>query len=130
MSALPASREPAGSHAAAEWAQIAEAAPQVAATMRRYLTQVAAFLAPRSVEVADAALRQLARWILINGVNFGCHPSHYRPDHIGWQPWDAIDGEHVLCQRGLPDPRSASHKVDDMRTHTGILLLTGVGAAV
>jgi site-specific recombinase XerD len=65
MSALPAlTREPAGSHAAAEWAQIAEAAPQLAATMRRYLTQVAAFLAPRSVEVADAALRQLSRWIL------------------------------------------------------------------
>jgi site-specific recombinase XerD len=66
VSALPAhDREPAGSHAAAEWAQIAEAAPQLAATMRRYLTQVAAFLAPRSVEVADASLRQLARWILV-----------------------------------------------------------------
>jgi site-specific recombinase XerD len=65
VSALPApSREPAGSHAAAEWAQIGEAAPQLAATMRRYLTQIAAFLAPRSVEVADAALRQLSRWIL------------------------------------------------------------------
>jgi site-specific recombinase XerD len=65
MSALPAlSREPAGSHAAAEWAQIGQAAPQLAATMRRYLTQIAAFLAPRSVEVADAALRQLGRWIL------------------------------------------------------------------
>jgi site-specific recombinase XerD len=65
VSALPApAREPAGSHAAAEWAQIAETAPQLAATMRRYLTQIAAFLAPRSVEVADAALRQLSRWIL------------------------------------------------------------------
>jgi site-specific recombinase XerD len=65
VSALPApAREPAGSHAATEWAQIAEAAPQLAATMRRYLTQIAAFLAPRSVEVADAALRQLSRWIL------------------------------------------------------------------
>jgi len=65
VSALPApGREPAGSHAAAEWTQIEQAAPQLAATMRRYLTQVAAFLAPRSVEVADAALRQLSRWIL------------------------------------------------------------------
>jgi site-specific recombinase XerD len=65
VSALPApAREPAGSHAAAEWAQIGQAAPHLAATMRRYLTQVAVFLAPRSVEVADAALRQLARWIL------------------------------------------------------------------
>jgi site-specific recombinase XerD len=65
MSALPAAvREPAGSHAAAEWDHISQAAPQLAATMRRYLTQVAAFLAPRSVEVADYSLRQLARWIL------------------------------------------------------------------
>jgi len=65
VSALPApAREPAGSHAAAEWAQIQHAAPQLAATMRRYLTQVAAFLAPRSVDVADTALRQLSRWIL------------------------------------------------------------------
>jgi site-specific recombinase XerD len=65
MSALPASvREPAGSHAAAEWDHIGQTAPQLAATMRRYLTQVAAFLAPRSVEVADSSLRQLARWML------------------------------------------------------------------
>jgi site-specific recombinase XerD len=65
MSALPAPvREPTGSHAAVEWDHIGQAAPQLAATMRRYLTQVAAFLAPRSVEVADSSLRQLSRWIL------------------------------------------------------------------
>jgi site-specific recombinase XerD len=65
MSALPAPvRGPAGSHAAAEWDHIGQAAPQLAATMRRYLTQIAAFLAPRSVEVADSSLRQLSRWIL------------------------------------------------------------------
>jgi site-specific recombinase XerD len=69
MSAVPAraavpGREPAGSRAAAEWAQIGQGAPQLAITMRRYLTQVATFLAPRSVEVADSTLRQLARWLL------------------------------------------------------------------
>ena len=32
--------------------------------MRRYLAQIATFLAPRSVVAADAALRQLARWLL------------------------------------------------------------------
>ena len=31
--------------------------------MRRYLLQLATFLAPRSVEVADSTLRQLARWL-------------------------------------------------------------------
>jgi site-specific recombinase XerD len=65
VSGLPVrDREPAGSRSAAEWAQIAPAAPQLAATMRRYLGQLATFLAPRSVEVADSVLRQFAHWLL------------------------------------------------------------------
>ena len=69
MSAVPArprdaGRAPAGAHAAAEWAQISQAAPQLGATMRRYLTRAATFLPPRSVTTADGALRQLARWLL------------------------------------------------------------------
>jgi hypothetical protein len=40
----------------AEWAEIGQAAPALAATMRRYLREAATFLAPRSVDVADAAL--------------------------------------------------------------------------
>jgi integrase len=59
-------RAPAGTHAAAEWEQIGEAAPELAITMRRYLAQAATFLAPRSVDAANGALRQLARWILAN----------------------------------------------------------------
>jgi len=58
--------EPAGSQATAEWVEIETVAPQVAATMRRYLGQVATFLAPRSVEVAENSLRQLARWLTTN----------------------------------------------------------------
>ena len=67
MSALAASsddRLPAGAVAANEWTEIAADAPQLAATMSRYLTQAATFLAPRSVDAADIALRQLARWLL------------------------------------------------------------------
>jgi site-specific recombinase XerD len=65
MSALPArSLEPASSRPAAEWAQITSAAPQLAATMRRYLGQLATFLAPRSVAAADSVLRQFAHWLL------------------------------------------------------------------
>jgi site-specific recombinase XerD len=69
MSAVPArapagDREPAGARSAAAWAQNQEAPPQLAVTMRRYLAQAATFLAPRSVDVADSALRQLARWLL------------------------------------------------------------------
>ena len=68
MSALPA-REPAdpmaaGSAAAAQWAQIRAAAPQAAVTMQRYLQRLAVFLAPGSVDAADNALRQFARWMI------------------------------------------------------------------
>ena len=63
MSAVPAD-ERAGSKAAGEWARIAAQAPQMAATLARYLSQAATFLAPTSVEVADLTLRQLAFWLL------------------------------------------------------------------
>lgn len=46
-----------------EWAQLSAQAPQLVATMRRYLLQLTTFLAPRSVEAADTTLRQLARWL-------------------------------------------------------------------
>jgi hypothetical protein len=62
VSALAArERQPAGSHAGAEWAQIEAAAPRAAAVMRRYLRQLDTFLAPRSVDAAGNALRQLAQ---------------------------------------------------------------------
>jgi site-specific recombinase XerD len=65
VSALPAGdRDLAGSGPAAEWAQIAPAAPLLAATMRRYLGQLGTFLAPASVAAADSVLRQFARWLL------------------------------------------------------------------
>jgi site-specific recombinase XerD len=69
VSAQPArapavSRAAAGSVAAAEWAQIEAAAPLVAALVRRYLRQLGTFLAPASVQAAENALRQLARWMI------------------------------------------------------------------
>ncbi len=69
MSAQPArgpaaSRAVAGSIAAAQWAQIATAAPLLAATIQRYLRQLGTFLAPASVDAAENALRQLARWMI------------------------------------------------------------------
>jgi integrase len=44
-----------------EW--LSAGAPQLVATMRRYLLQLTTFLAPRSVEVADTTRRQFARWL-------------------------------------------------------------------
>jgi site-specific recombinase XerD len=49
-----------------DWATFAVHAPQLTATMRRYLVQLTTFLAPRSVDVADSTLRQLARWLTAN----------------------------------------------------------------
>jgi integrase len=47
-----------------DWAELSGNAPQLVATMRRYLVQLTTFLAPRSVELADQTLRQLARWLV------------------------------------------------------------------
>jgi site-specific recombinase XerD len=46
-----------------EWAVLSARTPQLVATMRCYLLQLSTFLAPRSVEVADTTLRQMARWV-------------------------------------------------------------------
>jgi len=50
------------------WAELSPRAPQLAATMRRYLVQLTTFLAPRSVEIADITLRQFARWLTTTDV--------------------------------------------------------------
>jgi site-specific recombinase XerD len=66
MSALPAPehRPAATTRAGRDWADLEVAAPQLAATMGRYLAQIATFLAPASVDVADNTLRQLGRWLI------------------------------------------------------------------
>jgi hypothetical protein len=65
VSAVPAlQRQPAGWRADAEWAEIQAAAPRAAAVMRRYLRQLDTFLAPRSVDAAENALRQFAWWMI------------------------------------------------------------------
>jgi site-specific recombinase XerD len=52
-----------GATAAKEWSVLMARAPQLAATMRRYLGQLSTMLAPRSVEAADYTLRQFAGWL-------------------------------------------------------------------
>jgi site-specific recombinase XerD len=65
VTALPAGeRQPAGWQAETEWSQIEAAAPRMTAVMHRYLRQLGTFLAPRSVDAADSALRQLAHWMI------------------------------------------------------------------
>jgi site-specific recombinase XerD len=57
-------RAVAGTVAATQWAQIQAAAPQIAATMQRYLQRLAAFQAASSVDVAENSLRQFAAWMI------------------------------------------------------------------
>ncbi|HEX6658242.1 MAG TPA: site-specific integrase [Ilumatobacter sp.] len=65
MNSVPVSRrQPAGTQAELEWQDIAAHRPELAAAMGRYLTQASTFLAPRSIEVADNTLRQLARFLI------------------------------------------------------------------
>ena len=49
-----------------EWDAVSVQAPQLAATMRRYLIQLGTFLAPRSVDAAAFTLRQFAGWLVAN----------------------------------------------------------------
>jgi site-specific recombinase XerD len=58
------SADPDRSHADVEWAEIASVAPQLAETLRRYLGQIATFLAPGSVSAADGALRIFSHWLI------------------------------------------------------------------
>ena len=62
MTAVEAGVEPgiASDVAHREWAELSARAPQMTATMRRYLVQLTTFLAPSSVHAADMTLRQLA----------------------------------------------------------------------
>jgi hypothetical protein len=59
-----ADRTVAGTTAAAQWAQIQAQAPQIAATLQHYLRRLAAFQAPKSVDVAENSLRQFAHWMI------------------------------------------------------------------
>lgn len=56
--------EPRRSQSQREWQRIAAARPQLADTAARYLSQLALSLRPASVVVADAALRQLALYLI------------------------------------------------------------------
>jgi hypothetical protein len=54
----------AGSVAGSEWARLRAEAPQAVAMIHRYLRQLGTFLAPASVNAAENALRQFARWLV------------------------------------------------------------------
>jgi site-specific recombinase XerD len=61
---VPESRNKPDRGRRAHWDRVATQAPALAATMRRYLSQVAISLRPGSVAVIDTSLRQLADYLL------------------------------------------------------------------
>jgi site-specific recombinase XerD len=100
---VPASSGP----GAAEWSTIFARAPQMADTMARYLSQVATILAPRSVDVADNALRQLSRFLLAH--TKVRRVSSIRRDHIeDFKVW-------LADQPGLNGPLAANTQRQRLR---------------
>jgi integrase len=83
---VPALRKPwqARSVHEVDWDHVAVTAPTMAATMRRYLTQVAISLRPSSVEVIDTTLRQLAGMLIAE------HPDVTTVAEIGRQHIEAF----------------------------------------
>jgi site-specific recombinase XerD len=51
-----------------EWSVLSARAPQLTATVRRYLVQCSTFLAPASVDAAENTLRQFTRWVTDNDI--------------------------------------------------------------
>lgn len=74
------------------------------------------------MRVHDLAKRSGVDGILVGGINVWSHAPHHRPDDISGQPRDPVKGKQALRQHGLPHPRSAAQKVDNVRSHTGIVL--------
>ena len=66
MSAIEPTTELSGNASDREWSTLLARAPQLTATMRRYLVQCSTFLAPRSVDAAENTLRQFTRWVIDN----------------------------------------------------------------
>ena len=91
MSAEPAhsrvaDRRFAGSTAAAQWEQLRADAPQAVATIERYLQRLAAFQAPKSVDVAENSLRIFAWW-LVTDAGLDCIAAVRRDDIEDFKVW-------------------------------------------
>ncbi|HZU72680.1 MAG TPA: site-specific integrase [Acidimicrobiales bacterium] len=82
MSAAPATKRAGlGESVPAAWADISARAPELALTMRSYLSSLAERLSPRSVEAAGVGLRQFARYLI--GTDPTCQSIRdVRADHV------------------------------------------------
>jgi site-specific recombinase XerD len=69
------------------WADLEPAVPQVAATMRRYLTQISCVLRPGSVSGADLALRSFAGFLAQTAPEVTCLAQVTRRHIEDYKPW-------------------------------------------
>jgi hypothetical protein len=114
LKAAPArAPDPPDTRSAAEWAAIASQAPEMATTMRRYLAQVATFLAPSSVLVADNVLRQLAKWLLANTTVRAL--GDVRRDHV--EDFKL----YLVTRRGMKGGLSTNTQTPEAEDVTGLL---------
>lgn len=112
MGSAEVSRVPAGQPKWFGWDEITAAAPQMTATMWRYLDQAATFLAPASVVSAEGALRQLA-WFLINNTDVRTVAGISRSDIeelklvAGRPAW--CQRRHLVGEHPTPETADAAH---------------------
>ncbi|MGE5291729.1 MAG: tyrosine-type recombinase/integrase, partial [Micromonosporaceae bacterium] len=69
------------------WANLEPAAPQITATMRRYLTQIGCVLRPGSVSGADLALRSFAAFLAEAAPGVTCLAQVTRRHIEDYKPW-------------------------------------------
>ena len=83
----PAQDRRGGAAPVATWDQVAAELPQVAATMRAYLAQLACVLRPGSVNGADQSLRCFATYLLTHTPTLTCVADIDRSTIEGYKPW-------------------------------------------
>ncbi|MGI8808454.1 MAG: tyrosine-type recombinase/integrase [Acidimicrobiales bacterium] len=96
-----------------EWAEIAEAAPTLAATAAAYLDQIALSLRPGSVVVADSNLRLFCRYLLADHPDTRCFAAVGRAQVEGFKAWL---GARMTPRGTAPSPNTRRHRLGMLRT--------------
>ena len=107
------SPSPSPSSSQREWAEIAEAAPSLAATAGAYLDQIALSLRPGSVVVADTNLRLFCRYLLASHPDTRCFAAVGRPQVEGFKAWL---GARMTPRGTAPSPNTRRQRLGMLRT--------------
>jgi site-specific recombinase XerD len=94
------------------WAQLEETQPQVVATMRAYLQQIAAVLRPGSVGGADLALRSFTAYLTAEHPDLQRIRDVGRPQIEGFKTWVA---ERPGQNKARVTPATIAHRLGTLR---------------